>query len=162
MADPKQASTAATGISQNAADASKKKIRFVPLGKFFLATSSRNFIDDGAENNPDVMTSLVHKLGLSSDLSWHDVFSLDDPSLLAFVPRPAHALLLVFPVSEAYQKHRAEEDGPLPNYTGSGSQEEVLWFKQTIGNACGLMGLIHAVTNGMTRELIGKTLYLMP
>ena len=101
------------------------------------------------------MTSLVHKLGLSSDISWHDVYSLDDPSLLSFVPRPAHALLLVHPTSQAYKKRRAEEDGPLADYSGSGPDEEVLWFKQTIGNACGLMGLIHSVTNGMTRELIG-------
>ena len=63
-----------------------------------------------AENNPEVMSSLVHKLGLSSGMSWHDVYSIDDPSLLAFVPRPAHALLLVFPTSAAYQKARHEED----------------------------------------------------
>lgn len=31
-----------------------------------------------------------------------------------------------------------------------------MWFKQTIGNACGLYGLIHATCNGMTRDLIGK------
>lgn len=107
------------------------------------------------ENNPEVMSSLVHKLGLSSDLSWHDVYSLDDPSLLAFVPRPAHALLLVFPTSSSYRKGRSDEDSTLPDYTGIGSEEEVLWFKQTIGNACGLMGLIHATCNGMTRDLIG-------
>ena len=103
------------------------------------------------------MSTLVHKLGLSSDLSWHDVFSLDDPSLLAFVPRPAHALLLVFPVSTSYEKMRADEDSVLPDYTGVGTDEEVLWFKQTIGNACGLMGLLHAVCNGMTRDLIGMS-----
>lgn len=102
------------------------------------------------------MTSLVHNLGLSPDLSWHDVFSLDDPELLAFVPRPSHALLLVFPVSSAYEKVRLEEDGPLPEYTASGPQEEVLWFKQTIGNACGLYGLLHAVCNGITKEFIGE------
>lgn len=101
------------------------------------------------------MSSLVHKLGLSEDLSWHDVYSLDDPSLLAFVPRPAHALLLVFPVSSAYEKARFDEDSSLPDYTGSGPDEEVLWFKQTIGNACGLMGLLHAACNGITRDLIG-------
>lgn len=101
------------------------------------------------------MTTLVRKLGLSPDLSWHDVYSLDDPSLLSFVPRPAHALLLVFPVSETYETFRREEDSTLPDYSGSGSNEEVLWFKQTIGNACGLMGLLHAVCNGMLRDFIG-------
>lgn len=107
------------------------------------------------ENNPEVMSSLVHKLGLSPELSWHDVYSIDDRSLLAFVPRPAHALLLVFPTSSAYEKARHEEDEPLPDYSGTGPDEEVLWFKQTIGNACGLMGLLHAACNGMTRDLIG-------
>ena len=108
-----------------------------------------------AENNPEVMSSLVHKLGLSSGMSWHDVYSIDDQSLLAFVPRPAHALLLVFPTSSAYQKARHEEDDSLSDYSGTGPDEEVLWFKQTIGNACGLMGLLHASCNGMTRDLIG-------
>jgi len=103
------------------------------------------------------MSSLVHKLGLSAELSWHDVYSLDDPSLLAFVPRPAHALLLVFPVSTAYEKARTDEDSSSSDYAGTGSGEEVLWFKQTIGNACGLMGIIHATCNGMTRDLIGMT-----
>ena len=107
------------------------------------------------------MSSLVHKLGLSSELSWHDVYSLDDPSLLAFVPRPAHALLLVFPVSSAYETARIEEDSSLPDYTGTGYEEEVLWFKQTIGNACGLMGLIHATCNGLTRDLIGISIVFL-
>ncbi|KAL8832303.1 MAG: hypothetical protein Q9191_000357 [Dirinaria sp. TL-2023a] len=88
------------------------------------------------ENNPEVMTALVHKLGLSSTLSFHDVYSLDDPSLLAFVPRPVLALLLVFPVSKTYETARVAEDSSLPTYSGYGSDEEVLWFRQTIGNAC--------------------------
>ena len=114
-----------------------------------------------AENNPEVMSSLVHKLGLSSELAWHDVYSIDDPSLLAFVPRPAHALLLVFPTSASYEKARHDEDKSLSDYSGTGPDEEVLWFKQTIGNACGLMGLLHAACNGMTRDLIGTLFNLV-
>lgn len=104
------------------------------------------------------MTSLVHKLGLSPSLAFHDVYSLDDPSLLAFVPRPVHALLLVFPVSQTYEKAREEEDASLPDYSGSGSAEEVIWFKQTIRNACGMMGLLHSVCNGGARTMIGMPL----
>lgn len=78
------------------------------------------------------MTSLVRKLGLSQ-LSFQDVYSIDDPDLLGFVPRPAHALLLVFPVSDTYERFRREEDGGKPEYSGSGPQEEVIWYKQTIG-----------------------------
>ena len=101
------------------------------------------------------MTSLVQKLGLSSSLAFHDVYSLDDPSLLAFVPRPVHALLLVFPVSKTYEAARIAEDRSLPDYSGSGADEEVLWFRQTIGNACGMMGLLHSTCNGGAKALIG-------
>jgi ubiquitin carboxyl-terminal hydrolase L3 len=101
------------------------------------------------------MNALVHKLGLSTRLAFHDVFSIDEPELLAFVPRPAHALLLIFPVNETYEKFRIEEDKDRPEYDGSGPGEEVVWYKQTISNACGLMGLLHGVSNGTAREHIG-------
>ena len=106
------------------------------------------------ENNPEVMTSLVHELGLSPTLQFHDVYSLNEPSLLAFLPRPALALLLVFPVTSTYEKHRHDEDASKEHYNGSGEGEAVVWFKQTIRNACGLIGLLHSVTNGEARERI--------
>ena len=104
------------------------------------------------------MSALVHKLGLSEKLAFHDVFSIDDPDLLAFVPRPAHALLLIFPVSDTYEKFRVQEDSSKPQYEGSGPDEEVVWYKQTIGNACGLIGLLHGVSNGAARSHIGSFL----
>ncbi|KAH7089069.1 hypothetical protein FB567DRAFT_323975 [Paraphoma chrysanthemicola] len=117
----------------------------VPAGK-------KRFIP--LENNPEVMTALVHKLGLNKSLAFHDVFSIDEPELLAFVPRPAHALLLVFPVSETYEKFRVQEDKEREEYQGHGPDEEVVWYKQTIGNACGLIGLLHGVSNGVPRSNI--------
>ncbi|MCJ1362663.1 ubiquitinyl hydrolase 1 [Acarospora aff. strigata] len=106
------------------------------------------------ENNPEVMSHLVHQLGLSPSIGFHDVYSLDDPDLLAFIPRPAYALLLVFPVSETYEKFRQEEDQEKPEYNGSGPEEEIMWFKQTIRNACGLIGLLHGVSNGEAKNFI--------
>ena len=108
------------------------------------------------ENNPEVMTSLVHHLGLSKSLAFHDVYSLTDPDLLSFLPRPAYALLLVFPVTATYEKFRHEEDSSKSEYEGHGEGEEVVWFKQTIRNACGLMGLLHAVMNGESRKNIDE------
>lgn len=93
---------------------------------------------------------------MSKDVAFHDVFSIDDPDLLSFVPRPAYALLLVFPVSDTYETFRAEEDGGKDEYQGFGPQEEVLWYKQTIGNACGLIGLLHGVSNGDAKSHIGE------
>ena len=107
------------------------------------------------------MTSLIHKLGLSPTFSFHDVFSIDDPDLLAFVPRPASALLLVFPVSKSYETFRMEEDKDKPEYEGKGPAEPVIWYRQTIRNACGLIGILHAVSNGTSRGFIGVRIYLM-
>lgn len=109
----------------------------------------KNFVP--LEANPEVMTSMMTKLGLSPSLAFHDVFSIDDPDLLAFIPRPAYALLLVFPISDTYEKFRHDEDASKEAYTGSGDGEDVIWYKQTIGNACGLIGLLHGVSNGPAR-----------
>ncbi|KAL2023068.1 hypothetical protein VTK56DRAFT_3978 [Thermocarpiscus australiensis] len=106
------------------------------------------------EANPELMTALLRQLGLSPALQLHDVYSLTDPSLLAFVPRPALALLLVFPVSAAYESHRLAEDALQPDYAGRGAAEPVLWFRQTIRNACGLIGLLHAAANGPARDFV--------
>ena len=100
------------------------------------------------------MNSLVHKLGLSEKLAFTDVYNIDDPDVLAFVPRPTHALLLIFPVSDTYEKFRKEEDSDKSDYEGSGPKEPVIWYKQTIGNACGLIGLLHGVSNGAAKSFI--------
>ncbi|KAL9618582.1 MAG: hypothetical protein Q9160_006693 [Pyrenula sp. 1 TL-2023] len=117
-------------------------------------TSPKAFVP--LENNPEVMTSLIHQLGLPPSLAFHDVYSLTDPSLLSFVPRPALALLLVFPITSTYEKFRQSEDSSRSEYSGSGSSEEIVWFKQTIRNACGLIGLLHAVCNGPARGMIAE------
>jgi ubiquitin carboxyl-terminal hydrolase L3 len=107
------------------------------------------------EANPQLMTTLIHKLGVSPALQLHDVYSLTEPELLAFIPRPALALLLVFPISAVYESHRMAEDSLVQPYTRSGDAEPVLWWSQTIQNACGLMGLLHAVSNGAARDFVG-------
>jgi len=106
------------------------------------------------ESNPTVFTELTHLLGVSPSLSFTDVLSLDDPDLLAIIPRPVLALVLVFPASEKYKLQKAEDEAKRVAYTGSGEQEDVVWFKQTIHNACGLYGILHSVTNGETRTYI--------
>ncbi|KAK4134351.1 ubiquitin carboxyl-terminal hydrolase isozyme L1 [Trichocladium antarcticum] len=106
------------------------------------------------EANPELLTSLLHTLGLSPALAIHDVYSLTDPSLLAFVPRPALALLLVFPISAVYESHRLAEDALQPEYAGRGPREPVAWYRQTIRNACGLLALLHAVSNGPARGYV--------
>ncbi|KKY14422.1 putative ubiquitin c-terminal hydrolase [Phaeomoniella chlamydospora] len=101
------------------------------------------------ENNPEVMTSLAHTLGLSKDYAFHDIYTLDVASLTTeMVRRPVLALLFIFPLTAVNETFYLEEESKLPKYERSGPSEPVLWFHQTIGNACGLIGLLHCLTNG--------------
>ncbi|CAO2649684.1 Nn.00g009760.m01.CDS01 [Neocucurbitaria sp. VM-36] len=109
------------------------------------------------ESNPEVFTELIHKLGLSTSLSFQDVLSLDDPELLGFLPRPAHALILVFPTTAAYEERVAKEDAEVVDYQSSGVGEDVVFFEQTINNACGLYAILHAVCNGEASRKNGDT-----
>jgi ubiquitin carboxyl-terminal hydrolase L3 len=94
------------------------------------------------------MNRLGHKLGLSPDLSFVDVFSLTEPSLLSLIPRPVRALLFLYPGTDLSAADLAKEMDAQPQYDSSGPDEPVLWFHQTIGHACGLIGLLHCLTNG--------------
>ena len=98
------------------------------------------------ENNPEVMTKLAHKLGLSTDLHFHDIYSLTDPDLLALIPRRAQALLFVYPSTPEAERFYEQEYQNEPDYDGFGS-EPVLFYRQRITHACGLIGLLHCVTN---------------
>ena len=100
------------------------------------------------------MTKLAHRLGLSTQLAFHDVYSLDDSGLLSLVPRPAHALLVIIPMSETWMEFRKTEDVDKEEYNGCGYREPIVWFEQTIGNACGLIGFLHSVCNGAAADMI--------
>ncbi|KAM0332321.1 hypothetical protein ACHAQA_002597 [Verticillium albo-atrum] len=110
------------------------------------------------ENNPEVFTALSHDLGLSDDLAFYDVFNIDDPDLLAFIPRPVYSLIFITPPDVYYTIRaadgtRLDTDGLTYDKTGD---DPVLWFHQTIGNACGLYALIHSIANGETRSFLKK------
>ena len=101
----------------------------------------------------------MQTLGVSPALGVHDVYSLDSPDLLAIIPRPVYALIFICPAA-VYTKARQEENEALPEYNGYGESEPVIWIKQTIRHACGLMGLLHAASNGGAKQYIqtGSTL----
>jgi ubiquitin carboxyl-terminal hydrolase L3 len=94
------------------------------------------------------MNALATKLGLSPTLEFHDVYSLDSQAELAQIPRPALALLVIIPLTTSWAQNRETEDADKEAYTGYGADEPVIWFKQTIGHACGSIGLLHSVING--------------
>ncbi|KAJ8107500.1 hypothetical protein OPT61_g8824 [Boeremia exigua] len=108
------------------------------------------------ESNPDVFTELIHNLGISTSLSFQDVLSLDDPELLGFLPRPVHALILVFPTTEAYDRRVEDEDAAVQDCLDGADEEGVVFFRQTINNACGLYAILHAVCNSDARGSYGE------
>jgi ubiquitin carboxyl-terminal hydrolase L3 len=108
------------------------------------------------ESNPVLFTHLINQIGVSPILAFHDVLSVDDPELLAITPRPALALVLVFPTSSDYEKNLEEQARLIPDHYETGDGENVMWYKQTINNACGLYAILHAVSNGDARDFISK------
>lgn len=106
------------------------------------------------ESNPEIFNGLAHKIGLSPVLSFQDVYSISDPELLAFLPQPVMALIMLFPITESYERYRKQQDQILAN-----DSKQVTWFKQTIGNGCGLYALLHILAN-LPRDFIVKNLIL--
>ncbi|KAF5100402.1 hypothetical protein D0Z00_001261 [Geotrichum galactomycetum] len=117
------------------------------------------------ESNPQVFTALSHALGLSPKYEFTDVFSLTDPDLLAFIPRPVHALILVFPISPAYEQFRHEADAHAAETAASDpasparyssiagtTAQNALWYPQTIKNACGTYAILHTLANAFPRS----------
>ena len=96
------------------------------------------------ESSPEVLTKYIHELGVDEAWSLVDVFGTDD-ELLAMVPQPVGALLLVYPVRG--KEESAGDDNP-----------NVFFMKQTIENACGTVGLIHALGNSKATFREGSAL----
>ncbi|KAI9197455.1 uncharacterized protein BJ171DRAFT_519578 [Polychytrium aggregatum] len=97
------------------------------------------------ESNPDVMNEYVSKLGISSSWIYTDVYGFD-PELLGFIPRPCRAVLLLFPITEKYEQFRKDEQSRIEQ-SGQTVSDQVYFVRQTIGNACGTIGLIHSLLN---------------
>ncbi|KAL5012476.1 hypothetical protein ScPMuIL_011027 [Solemya velum] len=101
-------------------ETSESKQRWVPL-----------------ESNPDVLNKYVHNLGIAKKWSFVDVYGMDD-ELLAMVPRPVVAVMLLYPLTD---KAKASDFGEVKQ------EADIYFVKQTIGNACGTIALVHAVAN---------------
>lgn len=102
------------------------------------------------QSNPDIQNAYLRKLGVPENYNIVDVLGLDE-ELLAMVPQPVLALILLFPCSEKYESHRLAEDEKLKENIPS-FPDDLFYLKQTIHNACGTCALIHAVSN--SKEIV--------
>jgi len=84
------------------------------------------------ESDPEVITNLLHKIGVPDKYAVLDVLGFE-PDVLSLVPKSTVGLILLTP-----------ESGP-----GEGIESpcDLYWMKQTVRSACGTIALIHAVVN---------------
>ncbi|TRM65184.1 hypothetical protein BD626DRAFT_487947 [Schizophyllum amplum] len=95
------------------------------------------------ESNPE----WSEKAGLQTKVTqFSDVYGLDN-ELLGMVPQPVKAVVLLFPISEQLEAKRRAEDEKIKTQGPAKVDPTVMWIKQTIPNACGTIGLLHAIAN---------------
>lgn len=96
------------------------------------------------ESNPDVFSDFAHGLGLERSYAFVDIYSLTDPDLMAFTPRPVKSLILLFPLNGFFEASKSESRIKNPPSFGGSNP---IWFKQSVKNACGLYALLHSLSN---------------
>ncbi|KAF9932402.1 Ubiquitin carboxyl-terminal hydrolase isozyme L3 [Linnemannia zychae] len=134
----------------------KKTIRWLPL-----------------ESNPEVIDKYVRDLGVPAPWRYVDVMGLDE-ELLAFVPQPVHAVILLFPCTPKYEEF-VKEEGQRIDKEGQTVSPNIVFYPQTISNACGTMGVLHSIANNwahggliqpkegsVIKKFLDKTINLSP
>ncbi|KAJ2456158.1 Ubiquitin carboxyl-terminal hydrolase isozyme L3 [Coemansia sp. RSA 2336] len=124
----------------------KEKVYWVPL-----------------ESSPEAMNKMIHRIGVDKSVGFSDVLGLDD-ELLAMTPQPVYAVIFLFPTTDSYLDGRKQEA------ENSTANPRIWYSKQTIGNACGSMAILHALGNlqsqvsieGSLKEFFEKTKEMSP
>lgn len=113
------------------------------------------------ESNPTVMNTYMRKLGMNTEkYTFHDVYSTEDWAM-EMVPRPVIAVLMLYPITSDSEKFSHEQQTNIKT-NGQIVSNKVKFIKQTIGNACGTIALLHASSNGklVAPELVTPDSYL--
>ncbi|KAF6133588.1 ubiquitin C-terminal hydrolase L1 [Phyllostomus discolor] len=90
---------------------------------------------------------VLARLGVAGQWRFVDVLGLEEEALSS-VPAPACALLLLFPLTAQHENFRKKQ---IEELKGQEVSPKVYFMKQTIGNSCGTIGLIHAVANNQDK-----------
>lgn len=100
------------------------------------------------ESNPEVLKQFINDIGV--DVSCCDFVDVLSTELwaLEMIPTPVLALLVLYPITKANEQYRLEEaENIMINVDSNFVSTNVFFMKQTVDNACGTIGLLHAVIN---------------
>lgn len=85
------------------------------------------------------MTTFAHKMGCSNLFQYHDIFSTESWAL-DMIPRPCLGVLMLFPIKDGSEEYAATEKAKIES-DGQILSQNVFYMKQTVGNACGTVGI---------------------
>ena len=92
------------------------------------------------------MNKYIQTMGVdTSTLQFCEVLSMEDWAL-EMVPKPCHGVIMLFPIKNASEEYRSAQSKRIAE-EGQIVSPNVKWIKQTIGNACGTIGILHALSN---------------
>ena len=130
--------TPAAAAADEAGQKKKKKKTWVPL-----------------ESNPEAINKYTKRLGMPEDspFAWFELFSCEEWAQ-GMVPGPHHAVMLNFPIVEAVLADEAKERETI-EANGQTLDDGIFFTNQTVGNACGTVGIIHAVSNNQPKIAVG-------
>jgi ubiquitin carboxyl-terminal hydrolase L3 len=105
------------------------------------------------------MDTYMSNLGLdTTQYSFQDVLATEDWAL-EMVPTPVLGVLMVYPIKPSSEAHREEERARIER-EGQEVSSNVYYMKQTVGNACGTVGLLHCIGNVRNQLPIAPGSYL--
>lgn len=96
------------------------------------------------EINPEMLNKMMSKLGVRESWRFVDVLGLEGEQLTA-VPKPCCALMLLFPLTQQHESFRQQQGDKVAG------DAEVYFLKQTVGNSCGTIAMLHAVGNNKSK-----------
>eukprot|EP00465_Bigelowiella_longifila_P003079 CAMPEP_0185263844 /NCGR_PEP_ID=MMETSP1359-20130426/16908_1 /TAXON_ID=552665 /ORGANISM="Bigelowiella longifila, Strain CCMP242" /LENGTH=246 /DNA_ID=CAMNT_0027851695 /DNA_START=36 /DNA_END=776 /DNA_ORIENTATION=- len=99
------------------------------------------------ESNPIVLTKFAKRVGLPKGWEFCDIYGTDK-ELLGMVPQPCAAVVLLFTSSKELKTFKAEQRKEIEE-KGQDLSKKLFYITQHdgIGNACGTIATIHAMTN---------------
>eukprot|EP00816_Leptocylindrus_hargravesii_P012989 CAMPEP_0196803430 /NCGR_PEP_ID=MMETSP1362-20130617/2841_1 /TAXON_ID=163516 /ORGANISM="Leptocylindrus danicus, Strain CCMP1856" /LENGTH=253 /DNA_ID=CAMNT_0042175019 /DNA_START=46 /DNA_END=807 /DNA_ORIENTATION=+ len=100
------------------------------------------------ESNPTILNGYISKLGFNTDLyEFVDVYATEEWAT-SMVPKSVLAVIFLYPISPVQEQHRHEESSSGAALSHEMSSQRKVWYtKQRIGNACGTIGVLHALAN---------------